>query len=104
VASWFFLPFPRRVESLVAGPEEAKNQRERRSPPDSDPFSEADFEKISPARQAQSRSVRIANLSSQNVVISANNETFSVIAIRVGIQIVRPFESIAETQLQRHLI
>jgi hypothetical protein len=48
--------FPAQLIPEIAGPEETKNQRERRSPPDSDPFSDVELEKISPARQGQSTS------------------------------------------------
>ena len=43
VDSWFFLSFPRCVDSAIAGPEEAKNLAGESPPPDSDPFSDAEF-------------------------------------------------------------
>jgi hypothetical protein len=43
--------FPADVDSAIAGPEETKNQRGKRPPPDSDPFSYAEFGKIPQAWQ-----------------------------------------------------
>ena len=41
----FSFLFPRRVDSAIAGPEEAKNPAGKGPPPDSDPFSDAEFGK-----------------------------------------------------------
>jgi hypothetical protein len=42
--SWFFLSVPRRVDSAIAGLEEAKNPSgEECPPPDSDPFNVRSF-------------------------------------------------------------
>jgi hypothetical protein len=43
--SWFFLSFPRYVDSAIAGPEEAKNLAGKDPPPVSDPFSSVEFGK-----------------------------------------------------------
>jgi hypothetical protein len=40
------LPFPAELTLVVAGPEEAKNLAGRYPPPDSDPFSDAEFSEI----------------------------------------------------------
>ena len=45
--SWFFLPFPRYVDTAITGPEEAKNPAGKSPPPDSDPFSDAEVWKKS---------------------------------------------------------
>jgi hypothetical protein len=45
--------FPARLILRIAGPEEAKNRAGKYPPLDSDPFSDVESEKISPARQAQ---------------------------------------------------
>ena len=42
---------------VIAGPEETKNQRGKSPPPDSDPFSDAEFEKIMPAGQAKKSAI-----------------------------------------------
>ena len=47
----FFVPAELMCE--IAGPEETKNQRGRSPPPDSDPFSDAKFGKISHTRQEE---------------------------------------------------
>ena len=52
----------------VAGPERAKNPAGKTPPPVSDPFSDAEFEKISPARQANSPQAEVADSSSRNAV------------------------------------
>jgi hypothetical protein len=54
---------PRSVTLVVgAGPEETKNLAGGIPPPDSDPFSDAEFEKILPACQAQPRYQRESQL------------------------------------------
>jgi len=45
--------FPPKLDFGIAGPEEAKNLAGKDPAPVSDPFSETNFEEISPARQAQ---------------------------------------------------
>jgi hypothetical protein len=42
---------PAELVSEVAGPEETKNPAGESPPPDSNPFSDAEFEKISPVGQ-----------------------------------------------------
>jgi hypothetical protein len=41
--SWFFLSFPAVLILLIAGPEETKNLAGECPPPDSNPFSDAEF-------------------------------------------------------------
>src|ERR1700730_6329196 len=95
--------FPRRVDSAVAGLEEAKNPAGKvlrliqifLTPPS--------FEKISPVRQVNSPQPRIADSSSRNAVSFSSARTMDRFPLpRCGsaIQIVRPLESIAETQPQ----
>jgi hypothetical protein len=45
MGSWFSFLFPRRGDSATAGLEEAKNRAGECPPPDSDPFSDAQFGK-----------------------------------------------------------
>ena len=50
---------PAYCTSEVAGPEETKKLAVERPPPDSDPFSDGEFEKIMPAGQAKKVSSRL---------------------------------------------
>jgi hypothetical protein len=56
---------PAVVIALVTGLEGAKEPSGEVPPPDSDPFSDNEFEKISPACQADSPPLRIAASSSK---------------------------------------
>ena len=57
--------FPARLVLRMAGPEEAKNSSGKRPPPDSDPLSDTESEKISPSCQNNSpRSRNAVSLSS----------------------------------------
>jgi hypothetical protein len=60
--------FPSTLILRFAGPEGAKNLAGKCPPPVSDPFSNAELERIPPARQAQSPQSQIANSSSINAV------------------------------------
>src|SRR3984893_11544950 len=95
--------FPRRVDSAVAGLEEAKNPAGKvlrliqifLTPPS--------FEKISPACRGNSPQVQIANSSLVNAVSISSARTtkrFPLPRCWSAIQIVRPLESIAETPPQ----
>src|SRR5260370_6554817 len=88
----------------VAGPERAKNPAGKTPPPVSDPFSDAEFEKISPARQANSPQAEVADSSSTNAASFSSACTMKRFPSRCAstIQIVRPQEFTAETQPQLH--
>src|SRR6478736_5909348 len=75
--------------------------RGERPPPDSNPFSDAEFGKNSPTRQAQSPQARTARSSSKNAVsfsFARTTKRFPSPRCASTIEIVRPLESIAETQ------
>src|SRR6266571_2511722 len=65
--------------------------RAKHPPPDSDPFNEVEFGKLSLACQANSRQLRVAASSSIKAVSFSSARTT---------KIVRPLESTAETQPQ----
>ena len=95
--------FPATLILRFAGPEGAKNLAGKCPPPDSNPFSDAESGKISPACQANSPQARIAASSSRNAVSFSSARTtkrFPSSRCASAIQIVRPLESIAETQPQ----
>jgi len=86
MVSYVFFLLPRRVDSLVAGPEEAKNLAGESPPPDLDPFSDAEVEELAPACQSNSPQARIGDSSSRNTVSFSSrthNQTLSVAAMRV---------------------
>jgi hypothetical protein len=56
-----FWLFPAELILLAAGPDWANNQREKCPRPDSDPFNDIEFEKTTPARQAESWQTRTAD-------------------------------------------
>jgi hypothetical protein len=67
--SWFLLSFFRLIRFWNCGPgADAEPSGEESPPPDSDPFSDAEFGKISPTSQDNSQQGRIANSSSTNAV------------------------------------
>jgi hypothetical protein len=76
----------------IAGLEETKNPSgEKRPPPDSDPFNDAEFEEISAVRQArwlQSTSGRFQFDKRSQLLICVHNETLAAIAVIV-VSIVR---------------
>jgi hypothetical protein len=70
----------------VARPEGDENLAGKSPPPDSDPFSDAEFGKISSGCQASSR--QLANRRFQfhkcsQLFIRTHNETLSIVAVRV---------------------
>ena len=78
--------FPRCVDSAIAGPEEAKNLAGKSPPPDSDPFSDAEFGKNRANCQTQfaaSANRRFQFQKRGQLFIRAHNETLSVVAMRV---------------------
>jgi len=86
---------------VAAGPEEMKNLAGECPPPDSDPFSDAQFAKSLAclSRQfAASADRRFEFKKRSQLFIRSRNEPLSVVAMRGSIQIVRPLEPIAETQ------
>jgi len=98
--SFIVLPFFPAAVMEVAGPKAAKNLAGKCPPPDSDPFSEHDFEKMQLPRQAQAPQLRTAAYSSRNAVSFSSVRTtkrFPSSRCASAIQIVRPLPSIAET-------
>src|ERR1700730_3031546 len=78
-------------------------ERGKSPSPDSDPLAPPSFEKISSDCQANSAQARIADSSSRNAVNFSSARTtkrFPSSPCASAIQIVRPLESIAETQPQ----
>ena len=83
--------FPRRVDSAIAGLEEAKNLAGESPPPDSDPFriqirlATPSLERILPICQANSATPnrRFEFDERSQLFIGAHNETLSVAAMRV---------------------
>jgi hypothetical protein len=67
----------------VAGPEETKNLAGKSPPPDSDPFSDAEFGKISSGCQASSRQLanrRFEFHKRSQLLFGVHNQTLSVVA------------------------
>src|SRR4029453_5476983 len=84
----------------MAGPEGGKNLAGKCPPPDSDPFSDAEPEKILSTRQANSPQPQIADSSSKNAgsfSSACKTKRFPSLRCASAIQIVRPLEPIAET-------
>jgi hypothetical protein len=86
--SWFCLSFFRRVDSAIRGfPKGAKNPAGKTPPPASDPSNAGEFGKISSTVKTIRRKAQIADSSSRKarqLLIEANNEAFSVGAMRVS--------------------
>jgi hypothetical protein len=99
------LPFFCRAGLIpgLRGLEEAKNRAGKCPPPDSDPFSDAEFAKnlvrLSIQKAATTNS-RFEFKKSSQLFIRTHNETFSVRAMCVFNQIIRPSRVTAETQPQ----
>jgi hypothetical protein len=107
VDSWFFLSFPRSVVILIAGPEEAKNPAGESPPPDSDPFSDAEFGKNpgTPSRQfAAALNRRFKFDKGCEVFIRSRDETLSVAAMGVSYEIVRRLQLTAADSPSRSLV
>jgi len=87
MVSWFFFFPPLRLGFWTAGPEETKNLAGKCPPPDSDPFSDVEFGKISSGCQASSRQNGESPFpipKRGQLVIRTPNETLSVVAVRVS--------------------
>jgi hypothetical protein len=72
---------------LIADPEEAKNPAGECPPPDSDPFNDAEFGKISPARQEKIAVVANRRFKVQKrsqLLIGVRNETLCGAAVCVS--------------------
>jgi hypothetical protein len=83
----FFLSFPRRVDSAIADPEEAKNLAGKVLRLIQDPLSNAEFAKnlANPSNQfAVSAHRRFEFQKRDQLLIGAHNETLSVAAMRVN--------------------
>jgi hypothetical protein len=80
--------FPAALTQLVAGPDEAKNHSGKKCPPPgSDPFNDAEFGKISPARQEKTAVVpnrRFKVQKRSQLFIRVHNETLPVVAVCVS--------------------
>jgi hypothetical protein len=79
--------FPRRIDSAMAGLEEAKNLAGKCPPHDSDPRSDAEFWKISPTCQAQSAAsaaCRFKLQKSRQLFMRTHNVTLPVVAVCVN--------------------
>src|SRR5258708_643233 len=79
--------FPRAVRFWIAGPEEAKNLAGKSPPPDSDPFSDAEFGKnlagLS-SKLAATSNRRFEFEKGSQLFIRMHNETLSVASMRVS--------------------
>ena len=91
----YFPSFPRCVVLRSAGPEEAKNPAGKSPPPDSDPFSDAEFGKnlANLSNQfAASANRRFKFQKRRQLFIRVHNETLSVVAVCVYNPDRSPFE------------
>ena len=85
--SWFFLSFPRRVDSAIAGLEEAKNLAGKVLRLIQDRLSDAEFGKnlANLSNQfAASANRRFEFQKRRQLFIRTHNETLSVVAMRVS--------------------
>jgi hypothetical protein len=100
--SWLFPSFsPAKLIVGLRGPEEAKNQRGRSPPPDSDPFSDAQFAKCLAclSRQFAASADRRFKFKKRRILfVATNDKPLPVVAMRVCNPDCSPLESIVATQ------